>query len=160
MSVRQRSKLSSFSFDFASARVPTLCTPSPILTRVSSSSSRMSGSAATTRTWAARAAPRCSARFIEAARRDSCGARLPHRYPEVRAGAFVDVLQNGAVGGAELAREIQAQSRALAIGGEKRLEQLALAPRPHPRGRVDHAQFPMVGQIGERDAHPAQLGAG
>src|SRR5258708_30544216 len=145
MSVRQRSKLSSFSFDFASARVPTLCTPSPILTRVSSSSSRMSDSSSTTRTWAARAAPRCSARFIEAARRDSCGARLPHRYPHVRAGAFVDVLQNGAVGGAELAREIQAQSRALAIGGEKRLEQLAPARGRDPRGGGDSAPFQMGG---------------
>ena len=53
----------------------------------------------------------------------------------MRARHVVDVVQAGTVGRAQLAREVQAQAGALAVGGEEGLEQLALARPPARPGR-------------------------
>src|SRR5260370_7971045 len=108
--------------------VPTDATSSPMRTSVSSSSSRMSGSSSTTRTWAA-------VLFIG---RVSSGARLPAQDAEMGARAVVHVFQRRAVGGAELARAVKAEPGALGRGGEEGLDQLPLPRRRHAGTVADH----------------------
>src|SRR5260370_25869428 len=128
--------------------VPTDATSSPMRTSVSSSSSRMSGSSSTTRTWAA-------VLFIG---RVSSGARLPAQDAEMGARAVVHVFQRRAVGGAELAREVKAEPGALGLGGEEGLEQLPLARRRHAGTVVDHGELDATRVAAQRDAHRAILG--
>src|SRR5262245_27126418 len=139
MSVRQRSKLPSFRRSFASAMDEALVTARPIFISVSSSSSRMSGSSSTTSTWWSRGPPRRSTRLMPCESRSRLGASRHH--PEMRPRALAYKFQARAVGGAELARQIQAQAGPLAVGGEEGLEQLPLARRRHAGAVVDDAQF-------------------
>src|SRR3954471_6675510 len=106
--------------------VPTLRTPRPILTSVSSSSSRMSGSSSTTRTWATLGDARLSADFIGGVEGAPCGARLFRRDPEMGTRPVVHIVERRAIGRAQLSRQVQAEPGSLAVGGEERLEQLTL----------------------------------
>src|SRR5437764_9379726 len=127
--------------------VPTDATSSPMRTSVSSSSSRMSGSSSTTRTLAA-------ARFMD---RASSGTRLAAQDAEVRPGRVVDVFERRPVGGAQLAREVQAEAGALGLGGEERLEQLSLARARYARTVVDHGELDSPAVSAQRHANRAVL---
>src|SRR3989441_7430346 len=130
--------------------VPTDATSRPMRASVSSRSSRMSGSSSTTRTWAA-------VLFIW---RVSSGERLPAQDAGMGTGAVVHVLERRAVGGAELAREVETEARALRFSGEERLEELPLARRRHARAVVDHGELDATGIAAKGDAHRALLRAG
>src|SRR5438045_8072529 len=130
--------------------VPTDATSSPMRTSVSSSSSRMSGSSSTTRTLAA-------ARFVDRASR---GTRLAAQDAKVRPGRVVDVFERRPVGGAQLAREVQAEAGALGLGGEEGLEQLALARARHAGTVVDHGELEAPAVAAQCDAHRAGLRPG
>ena len=147
MSVRHRSKCFALSSAFASATLAADSTASPMRSRVSSSNSRISASSSTTRTVAPPARFLRSARFMPACPRTGCGN------PPRRLRRRPDVLQDGRVGGAHLARDIQAEAGAAAVGGEEGFEQLLPQVRGHALAVVDHVQFYPIRLAPNHDAH-------
>ena len=73
------------------------------------------------------------------------GRASRHRILKCAPGHVVDVLEDRAVGAAQLAREVQAEAGALAVGGEEGLEELPLVVRPARPARRRSRQFYAVG---------------
>src|SRR5919204_2840943 len=86
--------------------------------------------------------------------------RLAREDAEMRSRHVGDILEDGAVRGAKLAREIKAEARAFRLGGKERLEELALRRWRDAGTVVDDAQLHPVGEAAKRDAHAFRLGTG